>query len=595
MSKFSQPSVDSTVALIMTQNGRAETKVVSTPRKPSKGGWNAAIFIIFVEAALRFAYYGLAGNLITYLTNDLHQSTSTAIKNINTWVGVSAIFPIFGAIVADSLLGRFKTILLSSTIYFIGMVLLTLSVSVIPTHYREAVFFIALYIVAVGEGGHKPSVQTFAADQFDEGEPEEKAAKSSFFNWWYLGIVVGASSAILVVIYIQVTKFLNYFKDNIGWTAGIGILTGALGVALLIFLIGIKRYRKQAPVGSPFTMVAQVFVAATRKRRLDQTRQGWGTCYEAGGTDIEGQPRKRTLAATDQFRFLDKAMIIDDLDALSKARNPWRLCSLNQVEEVKLVLRLLPIWLSCLMFTVVIVQTHTLFIKQGSTMTRSIGPNFQVPPASFQSLVGLTILFTIPLYERVFIPAARKITGNSSGITMLQRIGVGLFLSIVEMVVAALVEAKRVSIAREHGLMDIPKATIPMSVWWILPQYMISGISDVFTVVGLQELFYDQMPESMRSMGAAAYISVTGLGSFFNTAIITVVQAITARSSGILLGNNLNRAHVDYFYWILAVLSALNFCVYLWVAHGFVYKKVEGEKPQEGRELAFAEHLDAKT
>jgi peptide/histidine transporter 3/4 len=163
------------------------------------------------------------------------------------------------------------------------------------------------------------------------------------------------------------------------------------------------------------------------------------------------------------------------------------------------------------------------------------------------------------------------------------------------MVVAALVEAKRVSIAREHGLMDIPRATIPMSVWWILPQYMISGISDVFTVVGLQELFYDQMPESMRSMGAAAYISVTGLGSFFNTAIITVVQAITARSSGILLGNNLNRAHVDYFYWILAVLSALNFCVYLWVAHGFVYKKVEGEKPQEGRELAFAENLDAKT
>ncbi|KAG5227707.1 major facilitator superfamily protein [Salix suchowensis] len=543
--------MDSTVAPITEQNGQEETKAVSTARKPSKGGWNAAIFIIFVEVALRFSYYGLAGNLITYLTNDLHQSTSTAIKNINTWVGVSAIFPIFGAIVADSLLGRFKTILLSTTIYFIGMALLTVSVSVVPTHYREAVFFIALYILAVGEGGHKPCVQTFAADQFDEEKPEEKAAKSSFFNWWYLGIVVGASSAILVVIYIQ---------DNLGWTAGIGILAGALGVALFIFLTGIKRYRKQSPVGSPFTMVAQVFVAATRKRRVVRTRQGCCICYETGGTDIEGQPRKRTLAATNQFRFLDKAMIIDVVDASSKTRNPWRLCSLNQVEEVKLVLRLLPS-----------VQTHTLFIKQGSTMTRSIGPNFQVPPASFQSLVGLTILFSIPLYERVFIPAARKITGHSSGITMLQRIGIGLFLSVVEMVVAALVESKR--------------ATIPMSVWWILPQYMISGISDVFTVVGLQELFYDQMPESMRSMGAAAYISVTGLGSFFNTAIITVVQATTSGSGGILLGNNLNRAHVDYFYWILAALSALNFCVYLWVANGFVYKKVEGERPQEGREL----------
>jgi peptide/histidine transporter 3/4 len=211
-------------------------------------------------------------------------------------------------------------------------------------------------------------------------------------------------------------------------------------------------------------------------------------------------------------------------------------------------------------------------------MIRSIGPNFQVPPASFQSLVGLTILFTIPIYDRIFVPAARKLTGHRSGITMLQRIGIGLFLSIVEMVVAAQVEAKRVSIAREHGLMDTPKATIPMSVWWILPQYMISGISDVFTVVGLQELFYDQMPESMRSLGAAAHISVIGVGSFINTAIITAVQAITARSIGILLGDNLNRAHVDYFYWVMAALSALNFCVYLWIASGFVYKKVEGEE-----------------
>ncbi|CAK7336526.1 unnamed protein product [Dovyalis caffra] len=590
MSKFLQPSsTDSTVAPIMTQNGEEETKVVSTPRKPSKGGWNSAIFIIFVEVALRFAYYGLAGNLITYLTNDLHQSISTAIKNVNTWVGVSAIFPIFGAVVADSLLGRFKTILLASAIYFIGMVLLTLSVSVIPTHYHEAVFFTALYILAIGEGGHKPCVQTFAADQFDEEKPGEKEAKSSFFNWWYLGIVAGASSAVLLVIYIQ---------DNVGWTAGFGMLTGALGVALFIFLIGIKKYRKQAPVGSPFTMVAQVFVAAMRKRRLRrviETHQGGGICYEAGGTDIEGQPRSRTLAATNQFRFLDKAMIIDNLDASSKPINPWRLCSLNQVEEVKLVLRLLPIWLNCLMFTAVLVQTHTLFIKQGSTMIRSIGPNFQVPPASFQSLVGLTILFTVPIYDRIFVPAARKLTRHRSGITMLQRIGIGLFLSIVEMVVAAVVEFKRVNIARQHGLMDTPKATIPMSVWWILPQYMISGISDVFTVVGLQELFYDQMPESMRSMGAAAHISVIGVGSFINTAIITVVQAITARSSGILLGDNLNRAHVDYFYWILAALSAANFCVYLWVAHGFVYKKVEGEEQQEGKELEFAEQVDANT
>lgn len=86
------------------------------------------------------------------------------------------------------------------------MVLLSLAVSVIPLHYRKAVFFTALYILAVGEGGHKPCVQTFAADQFDERNPKDKDAKSSFFNWWYLGIVFGASAAVLVAIYLQVNS-----------------------------------------------------------------------------------------------------------------------------------------------------------------------------------------------------------------------------------------------------------------------------------------------------------------------------------------------------------------------------------------------------
>lgn len=97
-----------------------------------------------------------------------------------------------------------------------GTVLLTLSVSEIPRHYRETVFFIALYTIAIGEGGHKPCVQAFAADQFDENNTKERAAKSSFFNWWYLGIMSGASLAVVAVAYLQViTNFLSYFFNDI--------------------------------------------------------------------------------------------------------------------------------------------------------------------------------------------------------------------------------------------------------------------------------------------------------------------------------------------------------------------------------------------
>ena len=114
-------------------------------------------------------------------------------------------------------------------------------------------------------------------------------------------------------------------------------------------------------------------------------------------------------------RFLDKAMIIDDHDASSKRRNSWRLCSVTQVEEVKLVLRLIPLWLSCLMFCAVQTQSHTFFTKQGKTLIRSIGPHYEIPPASLLGFVGLTIFIGVPIYDRVFVPAARKLTGHHSG------------------------------------------------------------------------------------------------------------------------------------------------------------------------------------
>ncbi|CAN1128169.1 Protein NRT1/ PTR FAMILY 5.4 [Linum perenne] len=572
--------MDSTVAPVET--GRHGQK--KNTKERTKGGWNAALFIIFVEMAERFAFYGLTGNLISYLTKHLHQQTVTAVKNINTWVGVSCLFPIVGAVVADSYLGRFTTILLASLIYFIGMVLLTLSVSVVPMSHREAVFFTALYVMAVGEGGHKPCVQTFAADQFDEDNPEEKAAKSSFFNWWYLGIVFGSSAAVLVVIYIQ---------DNVGWTAGLGILAGAMAAALVVFLIGIRTYRKQAPIGSPYTQVAQVVVAALRKRRVDVGRGECSMCYyedddegpaAAASNDhhvhgiIKNNP---PMGRTNQFRFLDKAaMIIDNVDS-SIRRDPWRLCTVNQVEEVKLLIRLIPIWISCLMFTVVLTQNHTFYVKQAATLNTRLSKHFTIPPASLQSIIGITILITVPLYDRVFVPFARRLTGHPSGITVLQRIGFGLFLSIVEASVAALVESRRLRVVQ----------TTTMSVWWLLPQYVVSGMSDAFTVVGLQELFYEQMPVSMRSMGAAAFTTLLGIGSFMNTGVMMVVEE--ASGGKWMKGDDLNRISLDKYYWVLAGLSLLNLCVYLLVAKRFVYKRVvedgrgRDDDDEVGDELGF--------
>ena len=85
--------------------------------KSSSGRWRSASFVIVVEIAERFAYYGIASNLITYLTGPLSQPTVRAAENVNVWSGVTSLLPILGAIVADSFFGRYRTIIAASVVY----------------------------------------------------------------------------------------------------------------------------------------------------------------------------------------------------------------------------------------------------------------------------------------------------------------------------------------------------------------------------------------------------------------------------------------------------------------------------------------------
>ncbi|KAI9115305.1 hypothetical protein K1719_013624 [Acacia pycnantha] len=168
-------------------------------------------------------------------------------------------------------------------------------------------------------------------------------------------------------------------------------------------------------------------------------------------------------------------------------------------------------------------------------MVRSIR-HFEIPSASLLSVaVRVFNIIALLIYDWVFVPFARKYTGHPSGITVLQRIGFGLFLS-----------------------------------------YFVFGVSDAFAVAGLQQLFYDEVAETMRSLGAAAYISLQGFGTLaISNVVISVVEDVSSRAGEKwLAGSNLNRAHLDSFYWVLAALCAVNLCIYLLAAKYFVYKQV---------------------
>ncbi|KAI3878426.1 hypothetical protein MKW98_001841, partial [Papaver atlanticum] len=210
----------------------------------------------------------------------------------------------------------------------------------------------------------------------------------------------------------------------------------------------------------------------------------------------------------------------------------------------------------------------------GSTMERSIAPDFQVPAASNQFFLTVSIILFAATYDRIFSPLIRAFTGKSNALTSLEKIGGGIFVSAITMVVAALVENRRLKIAQEFGLVNCPNAIVPMVIWWLIPQYILSGLALVLTKVGLQEFFYDQVPSELRSLSLSLYSSIFGKGDLFSFILISVIQmVISADGQHGWLANNMNQGHLDYFYWFLAGLSAIELAAFLCFTKSYAYNK----------------------
>lgn len=154
------------------------------------------------------------------------------------------------------------------------------------SHVSVGLFYLALYIVAIAIGGIKPCASSLGADQFDEEDEKERPKKRSFFNYWWVSLIGGAVLAL---------TFLVYVEDHVGFGWGYGIPTVGLVFSIALFLAGKRRYRYKVPMGSPFTQVAQVLVAAARKFRV-QVPADPSLLHESF------RPEKRNILHSNNFR-----------------------------------------------------------------------------------------------------------------------------------------------------------------------------------------------------------------------------------------------------------------------------------------------------
>ncbi|XP_042493677.1 protein NRT1/ PTR FAMILY 4.3-like [Macadamia integrifolia] len=564
------------------------------PCKPEKhGGMKAAALVLGLQAFEIMAIAAVGNNLITYVFNEMHFSLSKSANIVTNFVGTIFLLSLFGGFLSDSYLGSFWTMVIFGFVEISGFILLSIQAhlpqlrppqcNVISEQCEPAkgikalIFFVALYLVALGSGCLKPNIISHGADQFRKEDPKQSKKLSTYFNAAYFAFCVGELIALTVLVWVQTRS---------GMDVGFGLSAAAMALGMTSLISGTLVYRNKPPRGSIFTPIAQVLVAAFSKRKHicpSNSEMLHGSQTNVVNSRVSAVNNSRNLRHTDKFRFLDKACIKIQ-DGFQTMESPWRLCTVDQVEQVKTIISVIPIFACTIIFNTILAQLQTFSVQQGSAMNTRLTSSFKIPPASLQSIPYIILIFVVPLYEVVFVPIARKFTGKDSGISSLQRIGVGLFFATFSMISAALVENKRRSSAVNSKEI--------LSIFWIAPQFIIFGVSEMFTAVGLIEFFYTQSLSGMQAFLTAMTYCSYSFGFYLSSLLVSLMNKITSNSSGggWLSDNDLNKDRLDLFYWLLAALSIINFFNYLFWSRWYSYNPSLSPTPPHGSYVEDVEH-----
>ncbi|GFY88406.1 nitrate transporter 1.6 [Actinidia rufa] len=391
--------------------------------------------------------------------------------------------------------------------------------------------------ISIGTGGIRPCNIPFGVDQFDPTTDEGRKGINSFFNWYYTTFTAVLVLALTVVVYIQ---------NNVSWVWGFGIPTFCMVGSIVLFFFGMRVYVYVKPEGSVFTGIVQALVAAYKKRELKipaESEENVVALYDP--SPVATVVTK--LPLTSQFRFLNKGAIVLEGEVKTgrvsfermdtKQRPTDRRSEMHTKDNPRL-----GIWHYQL-------RCHSPTID----LHHFTGPQ-NGPPSRAQ----------VPDPARV---AHYHFYGHTWA-----RIGIGLVFSILSMVVAGLVERMRRASAISHGRED---GVAPMSVLWLAPQLSLMGFAEAFNIIGQIEFYNRQFPENMSSIANSLFCVTMAGASYISSLLVVILQHVTgSHGRPDWLANDINAGRIDYFYFIIAAMGALNMVYFLVVARRYNYKAV---------------------
>jgi peptide/histidine transporter 3/4 len=269
-------------------------------------------------------------------------------------------------------------------------------------------------------------------------------------------------------------------------------------------------------------------------------------------------------------RFLDKAALIVPTQTVEhQEQSRWKLCRVTEVEETKIFIRMIPMWVTFTMCGVVSSIGETYFLEQANHMNRKVG-KLKVP------LTMLPIFYKIAksTLAKLYVEVAEKFTEKGSGkyVAPVGNIAAMLF-SILCCITAAKMETMRLEVIKNHMLLDKPNHKIPMSMFWLLPQFLFLGALDGISGKSIPDFFTSQVPASMRPLMEIFTWVAFGAGTMGSVLSVHVVGKVSERGGKpSWFQDTLNESHLNNYYWVLTIWSSINLVLYILVAIWYPYQ-----------------------
>jgi POT family proton-dependent oligopeptide transporter len=527
----------------------------TTPDQENTGWPPGVPYIVGNEVCERFSYYGMRAILkvhlvalfvaIEGLSETAAEQAATSITHL-FFAGVYAL-PMIGALIADRLLGKYRTILYLSLVYCVGQAVLAVGASSLPAVYA------GLVLIAIGSGGIKPCVSANVGDQFGKANASRLRAVYQIF---YFSINFGSFFATLLT-----PLTLKYFGPRVAF----GIPGVLMFVSTVIFWMGRSKFVHVPPkpggtVGlldtlssvCLFLSVGHFFFTPGLLRRLDTWAVAVVAVSVSAGFLVLGlylfarrlklQPDDGFLAITlfalgHCFRVArpeaPAAIPSKDGDpesALARSRF-WgpavRRFGLEATEGPVAVFKIMSVFFLVSIFWALFDQKATTWLAQAKMMDRALWTpwgSVTIEIAHAQVVNPFLVMVLIPLMNLVY----RKFDRLGIKTTPLRRITLGMMITSLSFVATAVIQAQIDQLG--EGRVWI--------VWQLIP-YVFLTLGEVMVSVTGLEFAYSQAPKRMKS---------TVMGFWLLT--VTVGNVLV-----VFLAGFKNLPLVDFF-WIFAGLMA---------------------------------------